>query len=454
MANAQLPLPDRPSLEYLKKRAKERLRQLRRADPGAKLTDAQLAIAREYGFSSWRALKAEVDRRQSTSITRFFEACGAGDLEGVRRLLAEDPSLVRVGNPAAPHGRWTGLHTAAHRTQLDVVRLLLQAGADPNAREEGDNTTALHWAAATGNVDVMRMLIDAGADVHGHGDVHELDVIGWATIYRPPGDVAPDAVALLIERGARHHIYTALAIGDPALIRRVVEQDPTALARRMSRFEHGQTPLHYAMSRGRYDLLDLLIELGADLEAADARGQTALTSAMLRGDQEAMGRLHAAGAKQPSMADPADLKEGVGRLASTIRKGVPMLSVPDVAATLAWYTAAGFTEIARYADEGTVNFGMVALGKAGLMFNLYGVPAHEGVSVWLYTTEVDRIYALFSQRQLAAARAALTGAPEPRQPITFVEDLYEPFYGGRQFSIRDLNGYTLTFLQEELPNPR
>jgi len=44
-------LPDRPNLEYLKKLAKDRLSALRRANPAAKLADAQLAVAREHGFA-------------------------------------------------------------------------------------------------------------------------------------------------------------------------------------------------------------------------------------------------------------------------------------------------------------------------------------------------------------------------------------------------------------------
>ncbi len=74
------------------------------------------------------------------------------------------------------------MHEAAKRGDLDAVRLLLEHGADPNAREPGDNTTPLHWAAAHGHVDVVRALLDAGADVHGLGDLHEGDVIGWATL--------------------------------------------------------------------------------------------------------------------------------------------------------------------------------------------------------------------------------------------------------------------------------
>jgi hypothetical protein len=58
-------LPERPSLEYLKKLAKQRLQELRRADPDAKLAAALLGVAREYGFTSWRALKAQIDGQRA-----------------------------------------------------------------------------------------------------------------------------------------------------------------------------------------------------------------------------------------------------------------------------------------------------------------------------------------------------------------------------------------------------
>ena len=51
-------LPPQPHIDWLKKTAKERLAELRRSNPEAKLHQAQLAVAREYGFASWRAVKA------------------------------------------------------------------------------------------------------------------------------------------------------------------------------------------------------------------------------------------------------------------------------------------------------------------------------------------------------------------------------------------------------------
>src|SRR4249919_1973402 len=117
---------------------------------------------------------------------------------------------------------WTPLHAAAQSGDVDAVRRLLADGADPNAREAGDNTTPLHWAAAAKHVEAVRALLDAGADVHGLGDVHELDVIGWATVFSKPGVSPSDTVSLLVERGARHHVFSAIALGDLDLIRRVV----------------------------------------------------------------------------------------------------------------------------------------------------------------------------------------------------------------------------------------
>ena len=66
-------LPSRASLEYLRKLAKDRLAVLRRTNPRAQLATALLAVAQDHGFSSWRALKAEIDRRHATHTSRWFD---------------------------------------------------------------------------------------------------------------------------------------------------------------------------------------------------------------------------------------------------------------------------------------------------------------------------------------------------------------------------------------------
>ncbi len=456
-------LPERASLEYLKKLAKDRLQELRRTDPQIKLANVLLSIARDYGFPSWRALKTEIEQRETEDVARFFEACEKGDADELRGLLAKNPSLVRAGNPKAQDRGWTGLHTTAQGGHAAAVRLLLKHGADPNAREAGDNTYPLHWAAARKDVEVVRVLLDAGGDAHGSGDLHELDVIGWAAVYREPGDDPSGVVSLLVERGARHHIFSAISLGDFDLIRKLVEENAETLDRRMSRFEDRQTPLHFAIHRKRYDILDLLIELGADLEAEDRNGHTALAVAMMRGDQEAIGRLHAAGAKgskgwtvaavTPEPTDSSGFRASVGKLARSIQKGVPMIRVPDIAQTLDWYRSIGFTEIGRFGNGGSVDWGMVSFGKAELMF-MSGKANPQDVRLWFYTTQVDRLYQLFKSRLVQAAQAALAGAPGDNAGIEIIEDIYDPAYGGREFGIRDLNGYALYFMQERLIRKR
>jgi ankyrin repeat protein/uncharacterized glyoxalase superfamily protein PhnB len=452
MSNSQL--PERASLEYLKKLAKERLQALRRSDPAATLALALLAVAKDHGFSSWRSLKAEIERREAVDLSGFFDACSHGDVDRVREMLGRRRGLARAADPRAHHDAWTGLHAAAKAGQVAVVRELLEHGADPNAREAGDNTYALHWAVARGQIDVPRLLLDRGGDVHGLGDVHELDVIGWATVFRAP-DTDPATVdpsrrelaAFLVERGAVHHIFSAIALGDLALIREVAEQNPHALDRRLSRFEQRQTPLHFAINRKRYDILRLLIELGADLEAEDGSGQTALATAMLRDDRQAIEWLHAAGARVPETTAPAALREGMGALAGSVTKGVPMIFVPDVARALEWYVSIGFKEIARYADDGLVNFGMVSFGGAELMLNMHGKAGKHDVSLWFYTDQVDRLYQQLKSRQIDAVRASIAGEPGDHQGIVFEQDIEDMFYGARQFAIRDLNGYELYFIQ-------
>ena len=63
-------LPAKPNLDWLRKTAKERLAELRAANPNARLHQAQLAIAQDFGFRSWRALKAHIDGGNSTRQDR------------------------------------------------------------------------------------------------------------------------------------------------------------------------------------------------------------------------------------------------------------------------------------------------------------------------------------------------------------------------------------------------
>lgn len=79
-------LPARPNLEHLKNEAKSRLEQLRLTQPDAQLSDAQFKLAREYGFSSWRALKAHINGLDATAVP--IDPSGDWIGHGLRNRLA------------------------------------------------------------------------------------------------------------------------------------------------------------------------------------------------------------------------------------------------------------------------------------------------------------------------------------------------------------------------------
>ncbi len=268
-ASGARPLPENPNLEWLRKESKRLLGELRRTNPDAKLADAQFDVAKTYGFPSWRALKAHVD---SLSIDgQLFDAARECKVETLAALLDAHPDKLYARKE--PY-QWTMLHTASQAGCVAAVELLLARGVDPNTREEGDNTYAMHWAAAAGQPEIVRRLIDAGGDVIGEGDDHELQVIGWATCWEGTDTQGHrDVVNLLLRNGAKHHIFSAVAMNLADEVRRIVAADPSALNRRLSRNENHQTPLHFAVRFNRPEMLSVLLDLGADPLVVDGTGQ-------------------------------------------------------------------------------------------------------------------------------------------------------------------------------------
>ena len=257
-------LPDSPNLEWLRKQAKRRLESIRADDPAATLAQAQFAIAREYGFTSWRALKAHLDGLGVDG--QLIAAARAGDVDVLTRLLDAHPQRVQLRD--RPY-EWTLLHHAAFAGRLSAVALLVARGLDVNGRERGDNTYPIHWAAVAGHRPVVTWLADHGADIVGYGDDHLYEVIGWATCF----DACHcDVAALLVQRGARHHIFSALACELADEVRAIVAANPDALQQRSSRNEEFRLPLHFAVLKNLPDMVELLLDLGADPRGVDGSG--------------------------------------------------------------------------------------------------------------------------------------------------------------------------------------
>src|SRR6516165_12588886 len=100
----------------------------------------------------------------------LVRAVHGGDIDAIRRLLSEDPQLARAWITDSKGFR-TPLHMVADWPGYfpngpQIVRLLIQAGADPSFRHPTRcDETPLHWAASSDDVDVAAALIDGGADV-------------------------------------------------------------------------------------------------------------------------------------------------------------------------------------------------------------------------------------------------------------------------------------------------
>lgn len=142
-------LPERPSLEQLRKQAKD----LRKSGAAPTLAAAQRALAERHGYPSWPRLKAAIE---AITLRRLIEQ---GDSEGVRSLLASSPRLARVSFDDGS----TPLHVAAAENRPAIVDVLVAAGASLAARYGASAHSALSWAITCESVEAAHKLIELGA---------------------------------------------------------------------------------------------------------------------------------------------------------------------------------------------------------------------------------------------------------------------------------------------------
>lgn len=132
--------------------------------------------------------------RRARSELDVWEAAAVGAAERVRELVAADPSLVDAFAPDGFHP----LGLAAFFGHVDVVRLLLDAGADATvvARNERIRVTGLHAAAAGNHTQIARLLLEAGAPV----DAEQPG--GFTALHSAAQNGNAELVRLLLEHGA------------------------------------------------------------------------------------------------------------------------------------------------------------------------------------------------------------------------------------------------------------
>ena len=237
-----------------------------------------------------------------------FDAVRADDVNAVTELLDADPDLVR----ATDEDGETPLHSAAWRSRYEAATLLLDRGADIEARNNWGRTPLLIVARETGNAQMASLLIEAGAEVNvrDRGGESPLDLAAWRGFAElvdllldegaelpPPGSTQGQYVAMFaaekgldrlfgmsvdagVDLGLRNEndgslLHSASQGGSAEVVARLLDEgfDPT------DRDVYGREPLHYAAEMGHQDIARLLLDRGAGIDARSLSGETALNTA-------------------------------------------------------------------------------------------------------------------------------------------------------------------------------
>lgn len=286
--------PFRPDLDYYGGRA-DGIASVR----GVSAAEARRDLAARHGFSSWRALAAHVEAMQSgeepaTPFVRAYQAVEAGDRERLVQLIDTFPDLV------VQRGT-NGNDLLGMAGDLDIVRVLLKRGADPN-RGNDYGWTKLHSAGYSNNCDLARLMLEVGArtdlSARGDGGTPLIAALFWG--HRE--------VAEMLGR-APGNLRVAAGLGDLELIRELAGT-PEAGAHRGFYRPHGGFPawqpsddpqevldeaLVWAAKSGRVQAIALLVELGARVDADPYRG-TPLAWAAVNGHVDSIRMLAELGA--------------------------------------------------------------------------------------------------------------------------------------------------------------
>ena len=186
------------------------------------------------------------------------------------------PGLIRPFELVPEEVDWTGHWSGKSIWQVlnaardgDASRLRTMLKADPTLVDaEFWYTPPLHFAVREGHLEAARMLLDAGADIF-HRSLYAQETLLQTALDRGHDEVAnllrDELRRRVSSSGARHAIHDAVSNGDADTVERLLADEPDLV----NRGDHlGRRPLHFAVEAGRANLVDRLIDLGADVDAS------------------------------------------------------------------------------------------------------------------------------------------------------------------------------------------
>jgi len=228
--------------------------------------------------------------------TGLYSASSRGYADVVRSLIDRGADLNAICGDyvGSDDVKWTPLHVATYREHRDIAILLLEHGADTETRSSWDQT-ALYMASSLGYADIVRSLIDRGADLNAIcQDYVGSDDVKWTPLHGAIYKERRDIVALLLERGANAEtrsswdqtaLYMASSHGYTDVVRALIDRGADLNA--ICQGDYGLddmkwTPLHVAIFKGTPSIARTLLEHGANPNALDNDGPTALHLALRR----------------------------------------------------------------------------------------------------------------------------------------------------------------------------
>lgn len=231
------------------------------------------------------------------SAQDVFELCKSGDIEGCKRLLKEHPErlMLRNGLGATP------LHVASEAGQLEMVRMLLSAGAAIDALN-GSQRPPLFDAAYRGHKEVVQLLLEKGArrDLR---DVRGYTPLNWAAIRRHA-----EVLDIFMKFGDHPTLFDAAACGHIPLMTRLIAEG----ADLNQTDDQMDTPLHKAVRGNQLEAVKVLISKTASLNEMNKKYETPLDLALDGDLSESISLLTKYGALRGEVPPPQQVDIGNG----------------------------------------------------------------------------------------------------------------------------------------------